>query len=204
MNDDASLPMVEIELDRNLWNRCYSVHTLVVVGSREEDGEYNLAPKHMAMPMGFSPYFGFMGTPRKSTYRNVEREGVFTVSIPTPEQVVTSSLAASQREEDDSKPVIHSLPTVPARKIDGYFLEDAYFHLECRLDQIAGKFGEWEMLVGEVVAAYVHDEALRRSGEDEEGGGRIYEAPLLAYLHPDRFSVIRESNAFPFPRNFKR
>lgn len=196
--------MMEIELDRNLWNRCYSAHTLVVIGSREEDGEYNLAPKHMAMPMGFSPFFGFMGTPRKSTYRNVKREGVFTVSFPSPDQVVTSSLTASQREADDSKPVIRTMPTVPARKIDGFFLKDAYFQLECRLDQITGKFGEWEMLVGEVVAAYVHEESLRQSGDDEEGSELIYESPLLAYLHPDRFTVIRESTAFPFPRNFKR
>lgn len=196
--------MVEIELDRNLWNRCYTVHTLVLIGSREEDGEYNLAPKHMAMPMGFSPYFGFMGTPRKSTYRNVKREGFFTVSFPAPDQLITSSLAASQREEDDSKPVIRTLPTVPARKVEGYLLEGAWFQLECRLDQIAGKFGEWEMVVGEVVAAYVHEKALRRTGEDEEGGKRIYRSPLLAYLYPDRFAVIHESHAFPFPRNFKR
>lgn len=204
MEEQQDSEMVEITDDPNMWNRCYMVHSLVVIGSTEENGKYNLAPKHMAMPLGFGPYFGFMGTPRKTTYRNIEREKVFTVSYPSPEQLVISSLTASRREDDDTKPIIDQVPTVEAQKIDGKFLKDSYFQLECKLSQMMGKFGEWEIIVGEVVAAYVHRDALKKEGDDADYGDQIHDHPLLAYLHPDRFSIIEESNAFPFPKEFKR
>lgn len=180
------------------------VHALLVIGSKEKDGSYNMAPKHMAMPLGFGPYFGFMGTPRKTTYRNIKREEVFTVSFPQPDQLAQTSLAASQREEDDSKPVIEAIPTVKAQKVEGVFMENSYLQLECTLHDIMGKFGEWEMIVGEIIAAYVHEDAIRLEGDDADDNKLIRESPLLAYLHPNRFRRIKESNHFPLPKDFKR
>lgn len=196
--------MIDITDDPDIWSRCYSVHSLVVVGSTEEDGNYNFAPKHMAMPLGFGPYFGFMGTPRKMTYRNIKREQAFTVSYPKPEQVVISSLTASRREEDNTLPIIENIPTTEAQKISGKFIANSYFQLECKLHEIMGKFGEWEIVVGEVVAAYVQEGTIREQGDDANPDELLQQNPILAYLHPDRFSVINESNAFPFPKDFKR
>jgi len=196
--------MIDITDEPNMWNRFFMVHSLVIVGSKEESGDFNLAPKHMTMPLGFGPYFGFMGTPRKTTYRNIEREKEFTVSYPSPDQLIISSLTASRREEDDSKPVIGEVPTVKAPNVDGIFLKDSYFQLECKFSEMLGKFGEWEIIVGEIVGAYVHEEALKKEGDDVDDATLIHDHPILAYLHPDRFSVIKESNAFPFPKDFKR
>jgi flavin reductase (DIM6/NTAB) family NADH-FMN oxidoreductase RutF len=204
MTNESSQKMVELEIDGNLWNRSFAVHSLVIIGSKEEDGSYNLAPKHMAMPLGFSPYFAFIGTARKSTYQNIKREKVFTVSYPSPNQLVISSLTASQREKNNTKPIIDQIPTVEAQKIEGRLLKDAYFHLECRLSEFMGKFGEWELVVGKIEAAYAQKAALKRTGEDRSDNQLIYENPLLAYVHPDRFSVIKETHAFPFPKDFKR
>lgn len=204
MADKSSQSMIDITDDPNLWTRFFMVHTLLVIGSQEKDGGYNLAPKHMAMPLGFGPYLGFMGTPRKTTYRNIKREGVFTVSFPQPDQLVQTSIAASPRENDDSKPVVDSISTVKAQKIDGIFMKNSYLQLECNLHEILGKFGEWEMIVGEIIAAYVHENALRQEGDDANDNKLINESPLLAYLHPDRFATIEKSNQFPLPKDFKR
>ncbi|WP_440999942.1 flavin reductase family protein [Fodinibius sp. SL11] len=204
MTDEYDPDMVELDLEQDVWNRCYSVHSLLIIGSKEEDGNYNFAPKHMAMPMGFSNHFGFMGTPRKNTYRNVQREKVFTVSYPTPDQLTVSSLAATRREDDDSKPVLDQIPTTEAQNIEGYFLKGSYFQLECELTECIGKFGEWELVVGEIVAARVDKKMVRKVGNGTGEGQLIYNNPLLAYLHPNRFSVIKESNVFPFPKEFKR
>ncbi|WP_340105713.1 flavin reductase [Rhodohalobacter sp. 8-1] len=204
MTDPHSSSMIEITDDANLWTRFFMVHALIVIGSREKDGSYNLAPKHMAMPMGFGPYLGFMGTPRKMTYRNIEREGAFTVSFPQPDQLVETSIAASPRDNDDKKPIIDAIPTVDAKKIDGLFMENSYLQLECSLHEIIGKFGEWEMIVGEIIAAYVHEDALRLEGDDKNDDKLINESPLLAYLHPNRFATIEKSHQFPLPKNFKR
>lgn len=204
MSESKSSNMIKISVEEEMWNRIYTVHSLVIIGSKEPDGSFNMAPKHMAMPMGFSNYFGFIGTPRKSTYRNVKREKVFTVSYPRPDQVVISSLSASRREKDDSKPILKKIPMSDAHEIEGKFLENSYFNLECRLSEFLGKFGEWELVIGEVVAAYVNEEAIRKDHKNFDGSQLVYDSPLLAYLHPDRFSKIKKSNAFPFPEDFKR
>jgi|AntRauTorcE11897_2_1112592.scaffolds.fasta_scaffold00774_2 flavin reductase (DIM6/NTAB) family NADH-FMN oxidoreductase RutF len=196
--------MIDITDAPDIWSRCFMVHSLVIIGSREANSAYNLAPKHMAMPLGFGNYFGFMGTPRKKTYENVKREKAFTVSYPQPHQLVLSSLSASRREKDDTKPIIEKIPTVDARRIDGKFLKDSYFQLECELSQTVGKFGEWELVVGEIVAAYVHKNAHRDEAKDKEDSKLIENHPLLAYLHPDRFSIVKESHNFPLPKDFKR
>lgn len=204
MAEKHSKPMIDITGEPNLWDHCFTVHSLVIIGSKEEDGRYNMAPKHMAMPLGFGPYFAFMGTPRKSTYRNIEREEAFTVSFPSPEQLVISSLTASQREKDDSKPVIDEIPTINAKHIDGKLLKDSYFQLECKLHKIMGNFGEWEIITGKIVGAYIHQDYVRKEGDDRNNARLIRKKPILAYLHPDRFGIIKDSNVFPFPKNFKR
>lgn len=204
MTEHSSSPMIDITDEPDLWTRFFMVHALLVIGSKEKDGRFNLAPKHMAMPLGFGPYFGFMGTPRKTTYRNIKREKVFTVSFPRPDQLVQTSLAASPREEDDTKPVLDAIPTVEAQIVDGVFMENSYLQLECELHDIMGKFGEWEIIVGEIVAAYVHEDALRQEGDDADDGKLISGSPLLAYLHPNRFSTIEQSHHFPLPKDFKR
>ena len=75
---------VNLELSKGVWDRVFTVAPLVVVGTKEKDG-YDLAPKHMATPMGFGNYFGFVCTPRHGTYHNVKITRNFTVSFPKPE-----------------------------------------------------------------------------------------------------------------------
>ncbi len=58
----------------------------------------------MVSPMGWQNYFGFVCTPRHGTYQNIKRDGVFAVTYPKPGQWLETSLTASPRCEDDSKP----------------------------------------------------------------------------------------------------
>jgi len=71
--------VVSLDVTAPIWERFFTVAPLVVVGTREEDGSYDLAPKHMATPMGWQNYIGFVCTPRHRTYHNVRRERAFTV-----------------------------------------------------------------------------------------------------------------------------
>ena len=110
--------LVSLDLTQALWERFFTVAPLIVVGTKEADGSYDLAPKHMATPLGWGNYFGFICTPRHRTYQNVQREKNFTVSFPKPGQIVLTSLAAAPRCGDDSKPTIATLPTFPASAIE--------------------------------------------------------------------------------------
>lgn len=194
--------VVELDISRPVWDRCFMVAPLVLVGTRDEDGSLDLAPKHMAFPLGWQNYFGFVCSPKHHTHTNIQRSGEFTVSYPRPSQVLYASLAASPRYTDGPKTVLQSFATFPAREIDGEFIEDAYLFLECRHYKTVDGFGDNCLITGEVVAAYGHPDFVRSSEYDDQE--LIHDAPLLAYLPPGRFATITRSNAFPFPADMKR
>jgi len=193
---------VELDVDVSVWERIFTVAPLVLVGTREADGRYDLAPKHMVLPLGWQNYFGFVCTPRHATYANAERERAFTVSYPRPSQLVHASLAASPRCADGGKPASALLPTVPARRIAGVLVEGATLQLECELERIVEGFGENGLVVGRIVAAYADPAALRDAEREPETV--LAESPVLAYLHPGRFAVLETSLSFPFPEDMQK
>lgn len=193
---------VNLDPEAGLWERVFTVAPLVLIGTTDPGGSPDLAPKHMASPIGWGPYFGFVCTPRHGTYRNVEREGTFTVSYLRPDQVVLSSLTAAPRCEDDSKPIVDALETFPASNGRDVFVSGCHLYLECRKERVVDGFGDNSLIIGKVTAAYADEAALRISdGDDSEV---IERAPLLAYLAPGRWAEIPASYSFPFPVGFER
>ncbi len=202
MNQPQPDNLVALPTDQPLWDRFFTVAPLVLVGSKEGAGRYNLAPKHLAMPLGWENYFCFVCSPRHSTYHNIAAHQAFTVSYPRPSQVLLASLAAAPRCEDRSKPTLLALPTFPARQVDGVLVCDSYLFLECLLERILDGFGPNSLIIGRVVAASAVEEALRQQEKDESE--QLFHHPLLAYLSPGRFAEVRHSSSFPFPRDFTR
>jgi flavin reductase (DIM6/NTAB) family NADH-FMN oxidoreductase RutF len=202
MRTKGAAGLIPLATDRPIWDRFFTVAPLVLVGSKDEGGTFNLAPKHLAMPLGWDNHYCFVCSPRHTTYHNIRRHGVFTVSYPRPTEVLLATLAAAPRCEDQSKPTLLLLPTFPASKVDGVLVEDCYLFLECTLHSILDGFGTNSLLIGNVVAAAACEDALRRDERDE--GDQIFESPLLAYLSPGRFAEIRQSTGFPFPKGFSR
>ena len=199
--DDAD-KLIELPTERPIWGRFFCVFPLVIVGSKDGEGRFNLAPKHLAMPLGWENHYGFVCSPRHTTYHNIRRHGQFTVSYPRPSDVVLASLAAAPRCEDQSKPSLLALPTFPARKVDGVLVKQCYLFLECTLRSVLDGFGPNSLMIGDVVAAAAHEDALRADERDE--AEQIFYFPLLAYLHPGRFAEIRQTTAFPLPKGFSR
>ena len=193
--------LTTLDADRPIWTRIFTVAPLVLVGTTDPDGAPDLAPKHMAMPLGWDNYFGFVCAPSHSTYRNIERTGSFTVTYPRPADIVAASLTASPRCED-AKPVVGMLETFPAREVEGVFVANGYVFLECRLDRIVDGFGPNALIAGQVIAAHVDADALR--SDDRDDADLLLAAPQLAYLYPGRFAVIDATQAFPFPAGMRR
>lgn len=198
----TSSRLVELDVRLPVWGRFFTVAPLVLVGTCEADGSFDLAPKHMVLPLGWQNYFGFVCTPRHATYFNAWRERAFTVSYPRPGQLVETSLAASTRCEDGHKPAIATLATVPARKVKGVLVEGATLQFECELDRIVDGFGENSLVVGRIVAAYADPAALCEADRAPEDV--LAAAPLLAYLHPGRFATIDTARSFPFPEDMHK
>ena len=198
----ASSHIVQLDTTVPVWEQFFTVAPLVLVGTRDEDGALDLAPKHMVTPMGWQNFFGFVCTPRHNTCSNIERSGEFTVSYPKPSQVLVTSLAASPRDAEDHKPVIDCFNTFAATHVDGGFIEEGYLYFECRHHKTVDGFGENCLITGEIIAAYADKHYLRASEMDDQE--TIHEAPLFAYLAPGRFAAIDRSNAFPFPESMKK
>jgi flavin reductase (DIM6/NTAB) family NADH-FMN oxidoreductase RutF len=172
----------------------------VLVGTVDPAGTPNLAPKHMAFPLGWENYFGFVCTPSHATFRNVERTRSFTVTYPRHTDVVATSLTAAPRCEDH-KPIVGVLETFSATEVDGVFVRSGYLFLECALERIVKGFGHNALVAGRVVAAHVDRGALRSSDRDD--AEILLQVPQLAYLHPGRFAVIDATQAFPFPAGMR-
>jgi flavin reductase (DIM6/NTAB) family NADH-FMN oxidoreductase RutF len=202
MLSDDSDRLVRLPVDRPIWDRVFTVAPLVIVGSKEESGQDNLAPKHLAMPLGWENYYCFVCSSRHTTYHNIRRTGAFTVNYPRPSEVLVASLAAAPRCEDQSKPSVLVLPTFPARVVEGVFVGGCYLHLECTLHSILDGFGPNSLIIGNVIAAWAQEDALRDHDRDE--ADQIFQSPMLAYLSPGRLAEIRQTTAFPFPIGYSR
>lgn len=199
---DQPSPPVELDVRAPVFERVFTVAPLVLVGTREPDGSFDLAPKHLVVPLGWQNHFGFVCTPRHATYANALRERAFTVSYPRPEQLVQASLTASARCDDGSKPASAVLPTVPARRVAGALVAGAMLQLECELERVVEGFGVNGLVVGRIVAAYADPAALLDA--DREPEAVLAAAPLLAYVHPGRFAAIAAAFSFPFPQDMHK
>ncbi len=200
---DFSKDFVSLNVKRSVWDHFYTVAPLVVIGTKEKEG-FNLAPKHMVTPIGFSNFFGFVCTPRHSTYHNIVREGHFTVSYVKPDQIILSSLAAIPRcdVEDFPKDVVRHIPTISDGDGDSIFIEDSCALLACSLFRIIDGFDDYSIITGKIEKAYVHKDYKILSDKGEQN--HIYENPLLAYIAQGRFASIKETMSYPYPKGFKR
>jgi flavin reductase (DIM6/NTAB) family NADH-FMN oxidoreductase RutF len=191
--DWVDLPLAD------LWSRMFVVSPLVIVGTREREA-YDFAPKHMAMPLGWENRYCFVCSPNHATYCNIRAHPEFTISLPRPQQIVQSSLAAGARLPGGEKPDLAALTTAPARMVDVPILAGCAVAFECQLERIVDGFGPNSLVVGRIVAASAARDAVRDADADD--ADLVHRLGLLAYLAPGRVSVVRESTAFPFPVDF--
>lgn len=193
--------LVSLDLERPIWDRFFTVAPLIIVGSRE-GSSYNFAPKHMVTPLGWENRIGFVCTPLHHTHQNIVREGVFTITYPRPSDIITASLSASPRCDDNSQPGLDSLPTVPSDTIDGRYIADGLLYFGCRLERIIDGFGSNELIVGSIVEALANPDALRVSDIDDQE--RVHATPLLAYISPGYYAHVDRIAAFPFAEGTHR
>ena len=194
--------LFELGVTSPIWDRFFTIAPLVLVGTREADGRDDVAPKHMAGPMGWQNYFGFVCTPNHGTYQNIARNRVFSVTFPKPSQWLETSLTASPRCEDGGKPSLNLVELFRSPEVNCPLVREGYLYLECELDRFVDDLGENSLIVGRVVAARVDPTYLRAGERDDQDV--IYEGPLMTYVSPGRFAVVRETRSFPFPAGMKK
>ncbi|MDH3225815.1 MAG: flavin reductase [Thermoleophilia bacterium] len=201
LSDSAPEP-IELAPGSGLFERFFSVAPLVIVGTLDDTGEPNLAPKHLAMPLGWENRFGFVCTPRHRTFGNAIRSGAFTVSFPRLEQLIQISQSATPRTLSGSKPGLRALATFPARHVEGVLVAGAAIFLECELEQVVETSADNGLLIGKVVGAAADPRVVR--DPDRDDAEMLRDQPLLAYVAPGRVAEIASTHAFPYPSGFTR
>ena len=73
----------KLDISNPVWEQVFTVAPLVVVGTKEGE-KYDLAPKHMAIPIGFDNYFGFVCTPEHKTYHNIKKPRTLRLAFHCP------------------------------------------------------------------------------------------------------------------------
>jgi flavin reductase (DIM6/NTAB) family NADH-FMN oxidoreductase RutF len=194
---------VSLDTKKSLWEQFYTIAPLVVIGTKEGNG-FDLAPKHMVTPIGFSNFFAFVCTPRHRTYHNIKKEGKFSVSYVKPDQILLSSIAAMPRcsVEDYPRDVVQHIPTVSSEDGENIFVADSYLFLECELHKVIDGFDDYSIITGTVEKAFVHKSYKIHSDQGQQG--QIYENPLLVYVAQGRFAEVHETMAYPYPKDFER
>ena len=194
--------LISLDCAVPIWDRFHLARPLVIIGTVDLDGALDFAPKHMAGQVSWENLFGFVCCERHATYRNAVRTGVFTVSYPTPDQILATSLTAAPRSPDNSKPSLSAVRTEPAKVVEGALISGARVHFECELERTVEDLGPNSLVIGRIVAAAVTEAAVRFM--DREDWHTITEAPILVYLPPNRYATIDESRSFPFPAGWSR
>ena len=202
MKSDFLHDFIPLNINESVWEHFYTVAPLVVIGSKNNNN-YNLAPKHMVTPIGFSNYFGFVCTPKHTTYHNIKKEEKFTVSYVKPNQILVTALAATPRcgDDDFSKDIIRNLPTIPSVN-NNLFIADSYVLFECSLFKIIDGFDDYSIITGKIDRVLVNKNYKIFSEMDEQK--HIYNNPLLAYVAQGRFTTIKSTLKFPYPKDFQR
>ncbi len=200
---DPLKDFISLELKDSIWEHFYTVAPLVVIGSKEIQG-FDLAPKHMATPLGFSDFFGFVCTERHCTYHNIKKHGRFSVSFIKPDQILLSSLAAIPRcsVNNFSQDITQHIPSVLSEDGEMIFVKDSYAILDCSLHKIIDGFDDYSIITGRIRSAQVHRNYKIVSDEGHQK--QIYDHSLLAYIAPGRFANIRETLSYPYPKDFQR
>ncbi|HEY0288513.1 MAG TPA: flavin reductase family protein [Pseudomonas sp.] len=139
-------------------------HGPTVLVSAAHDGKRNIMAAAWAMPLDFEPPKITVVLDKSVWTRQlVEASGTFVINVPTISQVdivetvgSTSGLEIS-REKDLDKFSAYGLTTFQGEVIDVPLLEGCVAWLECRLLPEPHNQGQYDLFIGEVVAAHADE-----------------------------------------------
>lgn len=139
-------------------------HGPTVLVSAAHNGKRNIMAAAWAMPLDFDPPKVTVVLDKSVWTRQLlEASGTFVINVPTISQVdivetvgSTSGLEISS-EKDFDKFSAYALETVQGQVVDAPLLEGCAAWLECRLLPEPHNQGQYDLFIGEVVAAYADE-----------------------------------------------
>jgi len=187
----------ELDLNRFVGRNFFWPEGIVLVTTLSPDGMPNVAPKTQAAPVGRRNFWSFACTPSHHTHKYIEAGGEFVINIPGPELIKNISLAARRFALDEDEIRGSELTAMPSREVSPPSIAECRVHLECRLHRIVEGLGEDSLIIGRVVAASADSDIIDPSPDS------LQRHPLLVYVYPDHWTMVKEAERFRFPAEYK-
>lgn len=169
------------------------------IGTRREDGTYNLAPFSFFNVVSSNPptvlFSGGSHADRpKDSVSLAEQAGEFTVNIVSEDVAPAMAVTSGSYTAQDDEFAIAGVTAVPGTTVGAPMVDESPANLECRVVQVIdlGKEGRTRLVIGEVVAVHVEEEVLDGTRIDNDVLRAVGRMAGNTYIHTrDRFELIR-------------
>lgn len=172
---------INLALDKHAWHPSPLAGQVVLVTTRNADGQSNIAPKSWVSMMAFDPPVLALGCNLGHvTAQNILRQGEFVVNVPGAELAGHTWQISSLPHP---RPVeAAGLTPIPAQIVSPPVVEECKAHLECRLVKQVD-FGAEVVFFGEILAVSI-DADVARSPDP------YHALQMFFFLENGRYGVI--------------
>lgn len=169
------------------------------IGTRRENGSYNLAPFSFFNVVSTSPptvlFSGGRHPDRpKDSVALAEETGEFTVNIVSEDVAAAMSVTSGSFGVEDDEFAIAGLTAVVGSKVNAPMVAEAPANLECQVMEVIyfGQEKQTRMVIGEVLAIHVREDALDGTRIDTDVIRAIGRLAGDSYITSrDRFEITR-------------
>lgn len=169
------------------------------IGTRRDDDSFNLAPFSFFNVVSSRPptvlFSGGRHPDRpKDSVALAEETGEFTVNIVSEDTAPAMNVTSGSFTAEDDEFAIAGLTAVIGTKVNAPMVAESPANLECRVVNILdlGKSGRTRMVVGEVLAIHVLEDALDGTRVDSDVIAAIGRMAGNTYIHTrDTFELTR-------------
>ncbi|MFC1566731.1 flavin reductase family protein [bacterium] len=164
---------------------------VILVCSRSESGEYNIAPIAWNCPVKKDPFRIFMEIGmRHKTYSNILETKEFVVCVPLVGQIDLVKNTGTSKGAEKNKFEVFDITTKKSQNVDIKVPVDCIGYIECKLLKTM-ELDSAGLVIGEGIRAIVHEAAFadgRLLTEKKEGktihhlGGKVFTYPTNEVL----------------------
>jgi len=179
-----------IQLDKWTWHPSPLVYQVVLITTRDDAGEVDIAPKSNCTVAAFEPLtYGFGCQQDHRTYRNIVATGEFTVNVPG--VALAETIWAMPTVASSDRMAAAGLTTAPGKTVSVPAVEQCAAHLECALDQVI-QFDSGEVFVlGKVRLIEVDERCLQPAATPDRYAAL---GTPFVFLEPGWFAPVGRPN----------
>jgi flavin reductase (DIM6/NTAB) family NADH-FMN oxidoreductase RutF len=176
-----------MELKKENFYRILAPRPTVLITTVDVQGRVNAAPFSFITPISSQPpLVGFASAPQRHTLKNIKATREFVINIPPADIIDEVWVCSKKFPEGVNELKQANLQEAPAKTVAPPIIKECVGWLECKFIY-EKELGDHVLVVGEVLYAWVKDEAL------SEGEFDLSQAKPLMHITKRKFAVPTET-----------